>query len=236
MGKNTLVQLQDFFANMAPESMPGFFINIIIAIILSTILSRLYVMYGKSYSDRRVLSRTFLMITLVTMLVITVVKSSLALSLGLVGALSIVRFRTPIKEPEELGYLFFSIAIGLGLGAASREVTLLMSSVIFVLIWYRSKREHDEGPYPNISLIVSRDGVSSSNSNILGIEDIISTIKSYADRVDVIRFEESNDYFEISVYVEVESFSFIEKIRNKLKLVDDNLKIIFIDNTAGKVI
>ena len=234
MGKNTLVQLQDFFANMAPESLPGFFINIIIAIILSTILSRLYVMYGKSYSDRRVLSRTFLMLTLVTMLVITVVKSSLALSLGLVGALSIVRFRTPIKEPEELGYLFFSIAIGLGLGAASREVTLLMSSVIFVLIWYRSKREHDEGPYPNISLVISKEA-SSVNNNILGLNDIIETIKSYADRVDVIRFEESNDYFEISVYVEVASFSYIEKIRNKLKLVDDNLKIIFIDNTAGKV-
>jgi hypothetical protein len=235
MGKNTLVQLQDFFANMAPESMPGFFINIILAIILSTILSRLYVMYGKSYSDRRVLSRTFLMLTLVTMLVITVVKSSLALSLGLVGALSIVRFRTPIKEPEELGYIFFSIAIGLGLGAASREVTLLMSVVIFVLIWYRSKREHVEDSYPNISLIISRD-VSSVNNNILGLEDIISIIKTYADRVDVIRFEESNDYFEISVYVEVTSFSFVEQIRNKLKLVDDNLKIIFIDNTVGKTI
>ena len=51
-----------------------------------------------------------------TMLIITVVKSSLALSLGLVGALSIVRFRAAIKEPEELAYLFLTIAIGLALG------------------------------------------------------------------------------------------------------------------------
>ena len=48
------------------------------------------------------------------MLIITVVKTSLALSLGLVGALSIVRFRSAIKDPEELLYLFFSIAIGIG--------------------------------------------------------------------------------------------------------------------------
>ncbi len=56
------------------------------------------------------------MLTVITLLVISIVKSSLALSLGLVGALSIVRFRTAIKDPEELIYLFFSIAIGLGMG------------------------------------------------------------------------------------------------------------------------
>ena len=55
------------------------------------------------------------------MVVITIVKSSLALSLGLVGALSIVRFRTPIKETEELIMLFINLAIGLGLGASKGE-------------------------------------------------------------------------------------------------------------------
>ena len=52
-----------------------------------------------------------------TYIVIMVVKNSLALSLGLVGALSIVRFRAAIKEPEELVYLFLIIAAGLGCGA-----------------------------------------------------------------------------------------------------------------------
>jgi len=60
------------------------------------------------------------------------VKSSLALALGLVGALSIVRFRTPIKEPEELAYLFLAIAIGLGLGADQTLPTVTAS--VFVLL------------------------------------------------------------------------------------------------------
>ena len=64
------------------------------------------------------------LLAVTTMFIITVVKSSLALSLGLVGALSIVRFRAAIKEPEELTYLFFAISIGLGLGADQRVVTL----------------------------------------------------------------------------------------------------------------
>ena len=68
-------------------------------------------------SNRKIFSKNFFIITTTTMLIITVVKSSLALSLGLVGALSIIRFRAAIKEPEELGYLFLTISIGLGCGA-----------------------------------------------------------------------------------------------------------------------
>ena len=58
------------------------------------------------------------------------VKSSLALSLGLVGALSVIRFRTPIKEPEDLAYLFLSIALGIGYGA----IQIYATSIIFIII------------------------------------------------------------------------------------------------------
>lgn len=75
-----------------------------------------------TYSARMIPNKTqylrvFLLLAPTMVLIITIIKGSLALSLGLVGALSIVRFRTPIKEPSELLYLFVMIAIGLGLGA-----------------------------------------------------------------------------------------------------------------------
>ncbi len=105
---------QEFLANQSAEiPVGGFIINLLLAALLSVLLSGAYVKYGRSLSNRRVLARNLIMITMTTMLIITVVKSSLALSLGLVGALSIVRFRTAIKEPEELAYLFLAIAIGL---------------------------------------------------------------------------------------------------------------------------
>jgi uncharacterized membrane protein YhiD involved in acid resistance len=65
-----------------------------------------------------------------TILIISVIKSSLALSLGLVGALSIVRFRAAIKDPEELVYLFFCIAIGLALGA-NRWIEAIVGLLVF---------------------------------------------------------------------------------------------------------
>ena len=92
-------------------------INVIICIILSFILRWHYINYGRALSNREVFSAIFPFIAVTTLLIITVVKSSLALSLGLIGALSIIRFRTPIKEPEELAYLFIAISIGIGLGA-----------------------------------------------------------------------------------------------------------------------
>ena len=114
-------------------SSTDFIINILITAILSEILAYIYKQFSKSFSNRNITSNNFVYVALTTMLIITVVKSSLALSLGLVGALSIVRFRTAIKDPEELAYLFLSIAIGLGLGANQRYVTMV-GFVIIVLI------------------------------------------------------------------------------------------------------
>jgi len=94
----------------------GFLVNIILAIVLSAITSYVYIHFCTSLSNRRSFARNFVIIALTTMFIITVVKSSLALSLGLIGALSIIRFRTAIKDPEELAFLFVTIAIGLGLG------------------------------------------------------------------------------------------------------------------------
>jgi uncharacterized membrane protein YhiD involved in acid resistance len=93
------------------------FINLIVGGLLSMFVRELYRRFSRSLSNRESFSAIFIPLTVTTVLVINTVKSSLALSLGLVGALSIVRFRAAIKDPEELVYLFFCIAIGLTLGA-----------------------------------------------------------------------------------------------------------------------
>lgn len=85
--------------------------------VLGIFIRQLYRRYSSSVSNRDSFSSLFPLLTITTILVIAVVKSSLALSLGLVGALSIVRFRAAIKDPEELIYLFFCISVGVALGA-----------------------------------------------------------------------------------------------------------------------
>ena len=106
----------------AQISVVSFAVNLLLAAVLAFILSRVYVRFGRSLSNRKAFARNFVLITMTTMLIITIVKSSLALSLGLVGALSIVRFRTALKEPEELAYMFLCISIGLGLPQGPQSV------------------------------------------------------------------------------------------------------------------
>ena len=127
----------DEFRATYSEQIPTiiFVVNMVLAAILAWVLGYVYTRYGTSLSNRRRLARNFVMLAMTTMLIITIVKASLALSLGLVGALSIVRFRSAIKEPEELMYLFLCIAIGLGMGADQRTVTLLGFLTLFVTCW-----------------------------------------------------------------------------------------------------
>lgn len=109
----------------APLSLTTLTLNLLLSILLSSALAWFYTRHGKSLSNRAGFAQTLPLLALTTGLVISIVKSSLTLSLGLVGALSIVRFRTAIKEPEELIYLFMAIAVGLGVGADQRVPTAL---------------------------------------------------------------------------------------------------------------
>ena len=111
------------------------FFNLIIASVLGWILEYFFINYSQTINNKKVFSKNFILIATTTAFIISIVKSSLALSLGLVGALSIIRFRTAIKEPEELSYLFICIGIGLGLGAGYRIVTIIAVVLIFVIIF-----------------------------------------------------------------------------------------------------
>ena len=98
-------------------SISSLIFSLLLSYILGYFLAFVYRKQANSLSNHENLANIFPLLAVTVAVVISVVKASLALSLGLVGALSIVRFRTPIKEPEELTYIFLCIAIGLACGA-----------------------------------------------------------------------------------------------------------------------
>ncbi len=145
--------------------------NLLVGAVLSGIVSWYYVRFGEALSNRVKFARLLPVLCLIMILIITVIKSSLALSLGLVGALSIVRFRTAIKDPEELIYLFLIIAIGLGLGADEWLVTVIATCAIMVVLVAtrtRSLRSQKHNLYLNIQVPESgTDGMLEKVSTIL---------------------------------------------------------------------
>ncbi len=133
--QKTWQQLQDSLSLSESASVLQTSLYLVVGGVLALYLGFLYRHFGSSASDAESITRVFPLLTVVTAAVITIVKSSLALSLGLVGALSIVRFRAAIKEPEELVYLFLCIALGLSLGAEQPllAVAIVIVSSVFII-------------------------------------------------------------------------------------------------------
>lgn len=98
---------------------------------------------------------TLVGLALVTTLVIMAVTSNVVLSLGMVGALSIVRFRTAIKEPVEIVFLFWSLAVGIVIGAGMIPLAVIGSAIIGVILLLFGNRKVRDTPY--ILVISCRD-------------------------------------------------------------------------------
>ena len=90
---------------------------------------------------------TLVGMSLVTTLVIMAVTSNVVLSLGMVGALSIVRFRTAIKEPVEIVFLFWSLAAGIVIGAGMIPLAIIGSAIIGVILLLFANRKIHSSPY-----------------------------------------------------------------------------------------
>lgn len=222
---NKLQSFQEFLATQSVQvPIAGFIFDLFLAAILSFILSRVYIKYGESLSNRRIFARNFMLVTMTTMLVIAIVKSSLALSLGLVGALSIVRFRAAIKEPEELAYLFLSIGIGLGFGADQRAITVIAFFIIVGIICLK-KFSHRFQDHQNLYLTVSSD-----DPERLDLDSVVQILKKHCIAINIKRFDETKEALEASFLVEFKGFDNMKEARQELRRLKDSIKITFLDN------
>jgi uncharacterized membrane protein YhiD involved in acid resistance len=191
--------------------------------LLAAVLGWTYVRCGTSLSNRRRFARNFVLLAATTTLIITVVKANLALSLGLVGALSIVRFRSAIKEPEELAYLFLAIAIGLGFGADQREATLVAFAVILALLWGKRvllPRDVSQNLYLT---------VTSREPDRLGLAQMVETLERHCSAVDLKRFDEQPDLVEAAFLVDFDGVAGLAESRSELRRLEPGVTISFLD-------
>lgn len=217
--------LADNLSGFSPKALPGFIFSFIVCAVLAFLLGQMYVKYGNSLSNRKSFSRNFIVLAITTMFIISVVKSSLALSLGLVGALSIVRFRSAIKEPEELTYLFLTIAIGLGCGAGLTILTLVAFIGFISVIWLNNRYKKDMETQ-NLYLTVT-----SNIPSAVDLTKIIGELKKHCSSIKLKRSDESSSALEASFYVEFNDFEQLEQAKTALKSIHPSVGITFMDNT-----
>ena len=225
MNKETL----KFFSNEAIQiDLTTFLISLLTVAFLCFLIQIFYIRFSTTLSNRYNFSKTFIVLGVTTCIVIMVVKNSLALSLGLVGALSIVRFRAAIKEPEELVYLFLIIAAGLGCGAGQLQITvvgIIFSLIIIYVYSLISKKEKiDYIDTINLAIIINQD------ISDLKINEIIEKIKKASKEIKFVSMSRTIENTNINLDIKVINFEKLVSITNLIKKDYKDSKIIVARN------
>jgi len=216
----------NFFLNEQIQvNLLTFIEGLLLAAFLSFIIQITYLKFSTSLSNKFDFSKIFIILGLTTTLVITIVKSSLALSLGLVGALSIVRFRAAIKEPEELVYLFLIISIGLGCGAGQLKITLIgiLSAILIIIIfsvfWQRKKIIEDE--------ILNSSIIFNNRVSDQGVDNLINKIKPLCSEIKFISLSSTENQTTLNLDLKPKNFKNVGEIIEAVKKIDSKVKVMF---------
>lgn len=161
------MSFSDVFKTSFLESVESFTVSdLLIGMAFAVVISLfIFWTYKKTFSGIMYspgFSLTLIGLCLVTTLVIMAVTSNVVLSLGMVGALSIVRFRTAIKDPMEIVFLFWSIAVGIVIGAGMIPLALTGSVIIGVILMIFANRRNTGVPY--ILILNCQDASAEKNA------------------------------------------------------------------------
>jgi hypothetical protein len=220
----------DFFLNKSIQiDLNGFVVSLLCSVVLSLLIQVFYIKFSSTLSNRMNFSKNFVLLGATTCIIIVIVKNSLALSLGLVGALSIVRFRAAIKEPEELVYLFMVIAVGLGCGAGQIKVISAGISisllVIFAYYLFLSRKKIEHSEIINLGIIIEED----VNHN--DITEIINELKFISDELIFVSMSKSKTTTNINLDIRPKEFNEIMKITEVIKKKFKDSKTIIARNS-----
>ena len=220
-----LQKLQEKYIEEFNQNIPldEFLLNMIVVAILVSLLGIFYTRFGNSLSNRKKFADNFLPLGLATLLVIMIVKSSIALSLGLVGALSIVRFRAAIKDPEELTYLFFVIGIGLA-GGANQPILAVVAFLMIMLILFFRKILSKKIPFKNHNKLFVN--IQTDQEDLEAISKLLTDTLPY---VELKRMDTLEKGLDLSFVCKTDSISQLATLKNKVSAISENTRLSIID-------
>ena len=186
-----------FLSQVSNISMGEAFITLLVAIALGLVIFVVYkhtyngVMYSRSFN------MSLLLMVVITSVIILTISSNVVLSLGMVGALSIIRFRTVGKDPVNLMYLFWAISMGIIIGAQQYVFALICAVIMSIFCFVMSKLSNKEQAY----LVIVRYDLAATEAIDKAIADIKGKIrnrtvsKSGVETIIEVRSNAIDDHF-----------------------------------------
>lgn len=175
---------------VAPEQVINLIISLCLGIILGIGIAFVYKYTHRGMNYERSFLTTIVLIAPIVTMVMYFIQGDLVISLGLVGSLSIIRFRTPIKDTRDMVFLFWSIAVGLGSGTYNWTITVVASIIVAIVIIFLFMVKYGSPLHAEFVLVVSGNLEGQS-------EDLERVIKQYAENAQVRSHDVKDQYWEV---------------------------------------
>jgi len=199
--------------NVISISLTDSIIGMLMSVVISFILSYIYMKTHSGYSYSRNYIFSLILISLTISLIMTIIGSNIARAFALVGAMSIVRFRNPIKETRDLAYIFMSIAIGMACGTGFYIYSVVfLIFIILVEIFFKST---DYGKYSQNNYILSFEFETKN------FDRLYKEIENVFDKISIISKESfDGDNIKTLIVVSVK-LKKNESIKNLIDSIDE---------------
>lgn len=195
---------------MTVDTVVNIIISLLIALAMGILIYYIYKKFFRGVVYNKSFAITLTGMTVLTCMITLAISTNVVLSLGMVGALSIVRYRTAIKEPLDLLFIFWGISTGITVGAGMYWLSLIGAVIIIVMLILLNWKKHDGKVYIMI-IHYKGDDIGDEIRRIMG--RFKYSIKSKTMR-------EQLSEMAIEVYIKNDNIAFAEEIRD-LKSVED---------------
>jgi uncharacterized membrane protein YhiD involved in acid resistance len=144
-------------------------VNLGLTIVLSFAIALVYKKTHRGLSYSQSFLSTLILLSVITTIAMMVIGNSLAIAFGLLGAFSIIRFRTPVKEAKDTGYIFFSLVEGMAVGTNSHLIAIVSTIVVLAIIWILHKSNFGAMHKNEYLLVFTVDYQKQQPDNFAGI-------------------------------------------------------------------
>lgn len=153
------------FNDLTPLSFVQVVTAIILSILYSFIIAKVYLLVHRGYSYSKSYLHTMIMVSVTVALIMVIIGSEIARAFALVGAMSIIRFRNPVKDPRDVAFLFVTIAIGMACGVGFYMYATVFTFTIVILML--CMHHYNFGDLPSKSYVIKLVSPSAQKDEIL---------------------------------------------------------------------
>lgn len=201
--KKSILELTNLGSTFTPDIIISTILALILAVVFGLFIHFVYTKFYRGVVYNRNFSITLVGMTILTAMVTLAISTNIVISLGMVGALSIVRFRTAIKDPLDLLYLFWAITAGITIGAYMYPLAFIASAILFIVILIMTRKSIGKSVY---IAIVQYTGEQTSDDIRSAMTGIDFRVKSQTARREFTELA-------MEIHIKGNDLSFIDKIR-----------------------